>query len=368
MMNKKNLYRWHRLAGLTLGFILFVLALSGALITYRDELLPLTYPEHFAVTPRSERAPLATQLLAAQAASGGQSLTHFYTAEADDTASMAFYRPTGALLPHLVTVDPYSAQVKGHMPLARNLFGVMLYLHANLLLGKVGGWVVGLMGLITCAFVLSGLYLWWPRRQLWQRLTQLPHQGVRGLHRALGFFFAPLLLLLGLTGFALSFDLVEVLARPFSGAKTPETQLALDCDLSQQLKALELLSAADQDHVVSLHLCSTKNGLMKITVGHDERSGHHGFTRLIVDPRTPQIVQRFDTRSDPASWHANSQIVYPLHTGASFGPVGRALVLLAGVALMGLFLTGLVPTLRKLRNSRQLSKKEPSPLTKPLEV
>lgn len=350
MLSKKNLYRWHKRLGLTLGFILFLLALSGIAITFRDELLPMTYPELMRVAPGPLRAPLVDQLNAAKAALPDEALTHLYTAERDDTANMVFFRPKGSWLPHLLAVDPYTSVVKGRMPLLQNIFGVMLYLHANLFLGKIGGFIVGFMGLVLTFFFVSGLILWWPKAD-WRRKINGLFQGMRGLHRFAGVVFGLPLLFSALTGFVLAFDLIQPLGRWAGDPQKPE-ELAevFVCTFEQQLAALNILTPIQQTNLVSIHLCNPKNGLMKFSYGLHERSGHDGYARIIVDPRSQKIVQTFDTSKDPASWSANQLLIYPLHTGAEFGNFGRFINLLCGFALTSLFITGLWPSLkRKLR-------------------
>lgn len=347
-MNKKSLYKWHKRLGLTLGFVLFVLAVSGVTVTYRDELLPVVYPELMQVTPLPERAPLTEQIAAAKAHLKDMPFTHLYTSETDDTSSLFFYKPEGAILPHLLAIDPYTSEIKGSMPLIKNIFGVMVYLHANLLMGKVGSYIVGIMGLILTFFFISGIILWWPRDNWLSKIKLLPKSGLRGLHRGLGIFLGLPLVFSALTGFILAFDLLQPIGRLTGDAKKPEEKSELfTCNYDQQVSALNLLSPEQQKNLVSIHFCSTKNGLMKFSYGLDERSGHDGYIRIVVDPRTQKIVQKFDTTKDPASWSANALLVFPMHTGAYFGGLGRILIFACGIALAILYFTGLWPSLKR---------------------
>lgn len=354
MLSKKQVYHWHRKAGLTLGFFLFLMAISGIAITYRDELLPLTYPELIQVKPATVRLP-AHQLLAnASAVVPANTLTHLYTSERDDSATMVFYRPTGSWLPHLLTLNPYSGELLGSMPLVQNIFGVMLYLHANFFLGKWGGYFVGLLGLVLTAFFVSGVYLWWPKANWAARLRGFK-QGTRGLHRLLGVVFGPFLVFSALTGLILAFDLGQSLGNLRGHALRPaELKTVAACDFNRQMEFLKTLSPLQEQYLVSIHLCSKKNALMKVSHGLNERSGHDGYVRLLIDPASFQTVQRFDTSTDPAHWSVNTQVIYPLHSGSYFGGLGRALNVLTGFALATLFITGLVP---KFRRSTFISRK-----------
>lgn len=337
-MNKKKLYLWHKRLGLSFGFILFILGLSGTVITYRDELLPKVYSDIMLVTPTSMRLPVQEVIKSARNHLGEASFTHLYTSEREDTATMLFTKPQGAILPHLLAIDPYTAKVTGEMPLIKNIFGIMLYLHANLLLGKSGSIIVGLMGLLLSFFFITGIMIFWGKN--WKmKLKALPRSGIRGIHRSLGIFLGLALLFSGITGFILAFDLM--------GQKKPEDMIkTAQCNLNDQLQALNILTKVQLKNIVSIHFCSPKNGLIKISSGLDERSGHHGYTKVIIDPATKNIVQSFDTRKDPPRWSVNALTIYPLHTGSYFGPAGRIITLLTGLALSGLYITGLIISLR----------------------
>ncbi len=347
-MNKKNLYRWHKNLGITLGLILFVLGLSGSVIVYRDELLPVVYPDIFLVKAEGQRRPVEDIILSARVHLGNDDFTHLYTSERDDTATMIFTRPEGSLLPHLLTFNPYTGSLVGEMPLIKNIFGVMLYVHANLLLGKIGGYLVGLMGLLLMGFVISGvIILWGP--QMVNKIKKIPTLGTRGLHRGIGIIFFVPLLFAGLTGFILAFDVLGDSNKPKDLVTTGT------CHLEEQLESLSLLTAQDRSNIVSIHFCSKKNALMKISSGIHERDGHDGFRKFLIDTKLKKIVQSFDSEKDPAAWNRNALTIYPLHTGAYFGAIGKIIVLISGVALMGLYLTGLILSLRHRKKSSRTS-------------
>lgn len=344
LVNKKVLYKWHKYLGLTLGLILFILGFSGTIITYRDELLPVLYSDLMQVRPQEHRANLRDQIESARTYLKGQDFTHLYTAETDDTSSLIFFRPEGALLPHLLAIDPYTSEVRGTMPLIKNIFGVMIYVHANLLLGKVGSWIVGIMGLLLTGFFITGLIIWWPHENHFLlKIRTLPKSGLRGLHRGLGLFLGLPLVFSALTGFILAFDLME----KFGPSKPKEIVQIQTCNYEDQIKSLDLLSDEQKKNLVSIHFCSPKNGFMKLSSGLHERSGHDGYIRLIVDPKTQTVVQKFDTTVDPETWSMNAITIFPMHSGAYFGGIGRILSFACGIALSILYLTGIYPTLKK---------------------
>src|SRR5690606_3052424 len=100
-------------------------------------------------------------------------------------------------LPVMMTVNPFTGETVGVMSMAKNVFAVMLFLHTNLFLGKIGSYFVGILGLIAGLFVISGIYLWLPRTSPLQKLKKGLRafgSSLQSLHHSLGLLFSiPLL-------------------------------------------------------------------------------------------------------------------------------------------------------------------------------
>ncbi|MEM6763815.1 MAG: PepSY-associated TM helix domain-containing protein [Bacteroidota bacterium] len=67
---------------------------------------------------------------------------------------------------YVVYINPYTAQVVGHIDKKRDWIMLSRFLHQNLLLNrKVGEEIVGAAALIMIFLALSGIYLWWPKNK-----------------------------------------------------------------------------------------------------------------------------------------------------------------------------------------------------------
>ena len=158
-----------------------------------------------------------------------------------------------------VMVDPYTLQVKGERDWGR--FGLtrpllmsgMFHLHRYLLSGEVGKTITGISGVMLLLMALSGIYLWWPRLQ-WtaiKRALTVSHGGSwprfnYTLHKAAGFFAAPVLAVLAFSGIyfnlpQLVVPLVELVSTVPDKAKLKNLQQ--DGDL---LDAGQAMAAAQQ--------------------------------------------------------------------------------------------------------------------------
>ena len=91
-------------------------------------------------------------------------------------------------------LDPASGALLGTMDNKWNLQAVARSLHADLLLGTTGDRLIELAAGWGIVLLISGLYLWWPRKGpvvggiLWPRVNQRGRLWWRDLHAVVGFW------------------------------------------------------------------------------------------------------------------------------------------------------------------------------------
>lgn len=200
----RAVWRWHFYAGLACAPFLLILAVTGAIYLFNDEINDLVYP-HLRFVPAAEASvPLSAMAQAALAAYPGGTVTRMDTPRAADRSVEVFVTPAQGD-PRRVFVDPGSGRVLGSYVYARTLVGFADVTHGSLMLGTFGD---ALMELAACwGFVLTatGLYLWWPRHGR-ARGAFLPRLSLRGRsfwkewHAAIGMWTAVLVMFLILTG------------------------------------------------------------------------------------------------------------------------------------------------------------------------
>lgn len=201
------LWRWHLYAGLFVAPFLLMLAVTGAIYLFNDELNDAIYPElRFTPAPWKERAPLGNLIDAAEAHVPGS------TASRIDVPT-DLHRPAQVYLDvtngpgHVAFVDPGDAQVLGTLVPSRTLVGLADRLHGSLMLGTPGSYLVELAACWAVLLLLSGLYLGWPRDQgqAWWRGV-VPNLRAKGrafwksLHAATGLWVSLVVLFLIFTG------------------------------------------------------------------------------------------------------------------------------------------------------------------------
>jgi sulfite reductase (NADPH) flavoprotein alpha-component len=354
---KKSIYKIHKYCGITLGVLLFLSALSGVGISFREELMPIVYKDLFAIEEQ-ETPQLVHELYTKAQNHLGQTkkITNIYGPEDKAEAYLVLYKTPEASFPGMLTINPYTGAVVGEMSMIKNFFAIMLFMHSNLFLGKVGSYIVGVLGLVLIFFVISGIYIWLPQRNSILHKIQRTFEFsknlfVQKLHHTLGLTFSLILLISAVTGFLTIFDISYQLMRPIrsEAVRVDDMERKSECSFEEQLAVVKNMTPLMEKNLISIHFCTAKNGLMKVSYGLHNRNFLDGYGRIVVDPKTNQTLQKANSEKDPSSWNIKRLTIYPIHTGEYLGMFGRVIVFISGFALMTLFWTGLTLYLRRRR-------------------
>lgn len=202
----RTLWRWHFYAGLFVIPFILILSVTGAIYLFKPQI------------EAWEEAPFRGQPVAATVAPSQQidaALKAFPDARFDS------YRlpqsPGDAALVHLAL--PSDQQVRdvfvsaegrvvGSLDPETRIAEFVSSVHSTVLLGKAGSWAVELAASWAIVMILSGLYLWMPRREggglglagvVWPRLRLGKQAFWRDIHAVTGFWVSGLALLLLVT-------------------------------------------------------------------------------------------------------------------------------------------------------------------------
>jgi uncharacterized iron-regulated membrane protein len=198
---------------------------------------------------------------------------------------------------------------------------------------------------------LSGIYLWWPRLH-WtaiKRALTVSHGGSwprfhYTLHKAAGFFAAPVLAVLAFSG--IYFNLPQLIVPLVDLVSTvPDTaklkNVAQDgalLDAGQAMAAAQRLYP--QARVSRIGLPAKQDQPYEIRVRQpDEIAEGDGATRITLDARSGLPLRIRDPLRAPAGdvflgWQ------FPLHSGQAFGLAGRSFMTVFGLMPLLFLLTG----------------------------
>ncbi|QDO97777.1 PepSY domain-containing protein [Ferrovibrio terrae] len=349
----RRLHLWIGLAG---GIIFVLLGLTGSALVYQDEILSLLYPRQMRVTVSETAAPsrILTAAQSALPAGDGRVVILRYPENPG--------RPIQALIEHggerrTLLVDPANATLLGPLP-GGEIFSVLLELHSRLMLQALGREIVGWVGVVLAISAITGLILWWPQPRLraWKQALQLKWRNMSwqrrsfDLHKVMGSVIAMPMLLIALSGSALTFrepllPLMTALggipqARPAVRPMTLENARSLDALVDEALRQIP------GARLVFISPPARPGGATRIRLRQPDEIHQNGRSYVLLDAAgTVLDLQRVSEL--PAANLVFDQLPYPLHTGYMFGEAGRFVVFMAGILPLLLFVTGLVLWLRR---------------------
>ncbi|WP_018321202.1 PepSY domain-containing protein [Bradyrhizobium sp. WSM2793] len=235
---KAVLFQVHSIAGLVLALLVSLIALTGAIMSFEDEIVDHLNAGIMQVAPRQAPALMPDALVARLKASQDLGKVAAVTLSSDPSAAVhvRFARDDRGDRPTSLYVDPYDASVLG-APRGEAFFATVRRLHRWLLIpGDGKGWgrpITGTIALGLIVMLVTGLVLRWPRRAGSVTMWLKPNLGLggralhRSLHTVIGTWVLPVYLTMTLTGLYFSFEWYKdgvtwLLARPHvTAAKMP---------------------------------------------------------------------------------------------------------------------------------------------------
>ncbi len=194
-------WRWHFYAGLLVLPVLMLLALTGALYLFKDEIEGVAYQRMLQVHPRPAATSAQEWADAAGTVYSGRVAQVQPPARAGLSAKVVLEDARGQR--RAVYVDPYDARVLGALG-DGGIMQVVKRLHslelagpvANLLVEVVAGWAI--------VMVATGVVLWWPRGRsggvVTVRGSPKKRMFWRDLHAVVGLFAGAVIVFLAVTG------------------------------------------------------------------------------------------------------------------------------------------------------------------------
>ena len=349
----------HRWLGGTIGLLLAVLGVSGALLVHKDVWTGVPGAGDAQVTDTAALAATAQRLMADPEA---RPRSIVFASENFGLNRLSYAGEAGAYADQTgEIVTRWSSQWERPE--------VWLFdLHHHLLSGDTGEMVAGVAGLVGLGFVITGLILWWPLRRSYEfrpvpkTLSRFP---ILRHHRDWGVVLAPVLALSLITGSIMVFRPVANLilgpgaeAEVTASLKPPpprKADLADDLDWGGMIRTARQLYPTAEVRILSLP--REGNGLVSLRLRQPAEWLPNGRTTLWFAADTGRLAHSRDAlKLAPRAQAYNA--LYPLHAAKVGGLPYRLLMTLSGLTL-GLFGTLTVWTFWFARKPRR--RREPSP-------
>ncbi len=372
---RKLLNDLHLWLGLGSGIILFLVCLSGTILTFQTEIKSL-FEQKLEVDPKQGNILSVEALqekLSQEGTVTGVTLTDEPTkayefkvkTSPEDRRGTTFY------------VNQYTGeyQQNGENPLDEFFFS-MFKLHRWLLVDSaIGRPIVGIATIIFVFLSISGIVLWFPKKKIkWKTLKpgfkikwsanwkRINHD----LHNTLGFYSCILLLVMALTGLFWSFEWYrdlgsEVLGtQVFGGRGGPK--IASEASENTKTKNIaEVISisegALNYPGKTSISFPQDETGIFSIRKYEKGNWSPNTADLLIID-RDGKILKKELFADKPLNVQIAS-LIKPIHTGEIFGSFSKILYFLACLIATSLPITGTLIWVNKMKKKK---KKAPKPV------
>jgi uncharacterized iron-regulated membrane protein len=382
MSFRKSIFWVHLAAGLLAGGIILSMAASGILISFEPQLVEWAEKDRRTVSVPAGASRLSLEALAARAAEASpKGRLSGVTVGSDPSASVSvsFGKEGGNLW-----LDPYTGAVLGKDSRMHGFLHSVEEWHRWFAVRDVGKPVTGAANLFFLFLLLSGLFLWFPRRRTKAafKASAVPGLKLKGRardwswHNAAGFWASALVLTTTLTGAAISYrwasDLLFVLTgnqpppKPKeegaragkaegkrergSEAKSEGRQGKGGAEAAPQA-SLDTVFARAQGKVagweaIQIRLPQKPGGPLTASITAPGTFGRYARSQLTLDAATAEM-KRWEPFAEQNLGRKARAMVVPIHTGRIAGPTGQILALLSASAALLLVRTGFAMAWRR---------------------
>lgn len=382
-MFKKFFFQIHWFLGITAGLLLSLMGVTGAIYSYEPQILKWLNQESYVVqaaaTPKLTPAQLYQHFRLTQPKLEINSIS---IAASPTTSSTINIKKEGAKRGYNLLVNPYNAAVLPELRGQQTLQFIQ-QLHRNLTVGKVGAQLTGAAALMLIFFVLSGLYLRFPKKHSFKKWFLLKPQ-LKGrnfiwdLHAVVGTWLVVFYLLFACTGLYWSYDWWRAGMFKVMGVEQPKPkdQHAGHQQPKEETAALstqQVSSILNQTwtgvnaqigrEYSSLTLNIPKHADAKVELSFVDAIPQHERARnQAVYNYQNNSFEKFELYQDKKLNEKVMSSMLPVHRGSFFGPTYQFVAMLAALAMPLFFVTGWMLYLKR-RKQKKLTQAARQPLT-----
>ncbi|NNB70434.1 PepSY domain-containing protein [Pseudomonas fluorescens] len=367
-MLKKTLFQLHWFFGITAGLVLALMGITGAAVSFQDEMLRALNPSVLHVEKREAGVLPPAELVRKLEATEGKTVSMLWVeSESGNAGRVSFTPPPGERRGQMRYFDPYTGDYMGDA-VGQDVFGFILQLHRFLAMGDTGRQITGACTLILLFFCLSGLYLRWPRQVTnWRAWLTLDWRK-KGrsfnwdLHSVFGTWCLLLYLLAALTGLYWSYDWYnQGLNKLLSDAPHNERMRKHGPPPEGPAPVANYAAIWSSIYANAGPGLSAYNIRMPAVAGQPAivyyllKSSPHdrALNQINLDPATGEVTShaQYASKTLKAQWLTS---IYALHTGSYFGLVGRIIMTVSALCMPLFFITGWLLYLDRRRKKRQV--------------
>lgn len=373
---KKWTGKLHLWFGLSIGLIIFIVSITGALYVFKDEVENFTRKE---VIYHSEQNIEQKQVLpirvlekAVDAQVKEKYKIHWVNVPIDKKMAYQFFwyeHNTEAWnyfdefpIYKVAYVNPYDGKVLKVYDEKNGFFNIVKMIHWSFLLKQDWGkYVVGIPVIIFVIMLISGIILWWPKNKAarkqrfsfkWKNIKSWKRKNY-DLHNILGFYASIFALIFSITGLFYAFLVVQMMMYfIFSGGST----VYPDFSHITTKAPIEARTESTLDKVISTVQAKYPNSYgFSIDLGHPHMDDHehpnfsvfvkhlsysyHKNSSLIFDENSGELLHTYN-HEDKNFGEKTVAANYDIHVGSILGLPTKIIAFIVSLICASLPVTG----------------------------
>ena len=349
---KKWAGRIHLWLGLLTGIIVFIVAITGCIYVFHDEIKDAIYDYRFVEKQEgSYLPPSQIKKNVQQMYPGTTDDFVLYSGSDRPVAVYGVYEET----PFYYYLNPYTGEFLYAQDFTKDFFEIVKALHMYLLLPQeIGRQVVGISTLIFILMMITGIILWWPKKlknlkknlkvkwnARWRRINY-------DLHNITGFYIHILAIIVAITGLYFSYEWV-------SDGVYYLGNLGKDVATDHHIEEIEQkqrISAAPIDVAFyeTIELAPGNDMYFVWTEGEDhpvvtgaypESLDYDHQSNFYFHPQTAELLQE-QTYESKSTGLKLQEMSYGIHTGQYFGMTGKIVAFILSLCVASLPVSGFI--------------------------
>ncbi|GAA5631803.1 hypothetical protein Acal02_02444 [Acinetobacter calcoaceticus] len=372
-MFKKVFFQIHWFLGITAGLILSLMGVTGAIYSYEPQILKWinqdSYVVEVAQSPKLTPAQLYQHFNQQQPEIEINSITIASDPAASSTVNI---KKEGARRGYNMMVNPYTAEVLPDIK-GRDTLQFIQRLHRNLTAGEFGAQITGASTLMLIFFVLSGLYLRFPKKHTFKQWFFIKpklkgRNFIWDLHAVVGTWVVIFYLLFACTGLYWSYDWWRAGMFKVMGVEQPQRNQQHNEPRNRKHKE-EGLSTQQVNTILSqtwtgvnaqigreystLTLNIPKRDDAKVEVSFVDIIPQHERARnqAVYNYQDKQF-EKFELYEDKKLNEKIMSSMLPVHRGSFFGSTYQFIAMLASLTMPLFFVTGWMLYLKRRKQKK----------------